>query len=161
MPRIEITTEINSTLEICFDLARSIDLHKISTAKTNEEAVEGKTSGLIGLNESVTWQATHFGIKQKLTSKITRFDRPFYFKDEQTNGAFKSFVHTHTFSQVGDKVIMKDVFEYQSPFGFAGKIFNALVLTNYMRKFLAERNHIIKEVAETDKWKLVLEEDKL
>jgi ligand-binding SRPBCC domain-containing protein len=161
MPRIEITTEINSTLEICFDLARSIDLHKISTAKTNEEAVEGKTSGLIGLNESVTWQATHFGIKQKLTSKITRFDRPFYFKDEQTNGAFKSFVHTHTFSQVGDKVIMKDVFEYQSPFGFAGKIFNALVLTNYMRKFLAERNHIIKEFAESDKWKLVLEENKL
>lgn len=82
MPKIEITTEINSTLEICFDLARSIDLHKISTAKTNEQAIAGRTTGLIELNESVTWEATHFGIKQKLTSKITAFDRPFYFRDE-------------------------------------------------------------------------------
>lgn len=161
MPKIELTTEINSTLEICFDLARSIDLHKISTAKTSEQAIAGKTSGLIELNESVTWRATHFGITQELTSRITAFDRPYFFKDEQTSGAFKSFVHTHTFSQVGDKVIMKDVFEFQSPYGLAGKIFNALVLTNYMRKFLEERNQIIKEFAESDKWKLVLGEDKL
>ena len=51
MPKIELKTEINSTLEICFDLSRSIDLHKISTAKTNEEAIEGTTSGLINLNK--------------------------------------------------------------------------------------------------------------
>ena len=75
MPKIEITTEINSTLEICFDLARSIDLHKISTAKTNEEAISGRTTGLIELNESVTWEATHFGIKQKIPF---HFDRDFF-----------------------------------------------------------------------------------
>lgn len=28
MPRIELVTEINSTIDICFDLARSIDLHE-------------------------------------------------------------------------------------------------------------------------------------
>jgi hypothetical protein len=86
MPIIKLTTEINSTLEICFDLSRSIDLHKISTSKTNEEAIEGKTKGLINLNETVTWKATHFGVRQKLTSKITAFDRPYYFVDEQTKG---------------------------------------------------------------------------
>jgi hypothetical protein len=41
MPIIELTTEIKSTIEICFDLSRSIDLHKISTAYTNEEAIAG------------------------------------------------------------------------------------------------------------------------
>ena len=78
MPKIELTTEIYSSITICFDLSRSIDLHKISTAKTNEEAIAGTTSGLINLGEYVTWKATHFGIKQKLTSKITAFESPFF-----------------------------------------------------------------------------------
>ena len=112
MPKIELTTEIFSTIEICFDLSRSIDLHKISTVKTNEQAIAGTTTGLINLNEFVTWQATHFGIRQRLTSIITAFDRPAYFKDEQQKGSFKSFYHEHKFEQLNEKVIMKDVFEF-------------------------------------------------
>lgn len=156
MPKIELTTEINSTIDICFDLSRSIDLHKISTIQTNEQAIAGKTSGLINLNEFVTWQATHFGIRQKLTSKITEFDRPKYFKDEQQNGAFKSFSHEHKFEQIDDKVIMTDIFEFQSPLGIFGKIFNKLILTKYLQKLLSDRNQVIKEFAETDQWKTLL-----
>jgi ligand-binding SRPBCC domain-containing protein len=156
MPKIELQTEINSTIEICFDLSRSIDLHKISTAKTNEEAIEGTTTGLINLNETVTWQATHFGIRQKLTSKITAFEKPYYFRDEQIKGAFQSFYHEHKFEQLENKILMTDIFEYQSPFGIIGKIFNKFILTNYLRNLLINRNNVIKEFAETDKWKLVL-----
>lgn len=156
MPKIELITEIKSTLEICFDLSRSIDLHKISTAQTNEEAIGGRTSGLINLNETVTWQATHFGIKQKLSSKITAFNRPNYFVDEQIKGIFKSIYHEHKFEQVEDIIIMKDIFEFHSPFGVLGKIFNKLILTNYMKDLLENRNLIIKEFAETGKWKEVL-----
>jgi ligand-binding SRPBCC domain-containing protein len=157
MPKIEIITEINSTLEICFDLSRSIDLHKISTAHTHEQAISGRTNGLISLNETVTWQATHFGVKQRLTSKITAYDRPNYFTDEQVNGILKSFLHQHIFEKVGDKVIMKDIFEFHSPFGLLGKLFNHLVLTNYLKRLLTHRNQIIKEFAETEKWKKVLD----
>jgi len=156
MPKIELTTEIHSTIEICFDLSRSIDLHKISTQQTNEQAIAGTTSGLIELNEFVTWQARHFGIRQKLTSKITAFERPTYFKDEQQKGVFKYFYHEHKFEQVGDKVIMNDIFEFQSPFGIFGKIFNELILTKYLRKLLIDRNNVIKDFAETDKWKTLL-----
>ncbi len=156
MPRIELETEIKCSLEICFDLSRSIDLHKISTAKTNEQAIAGTTQGLLNLNEWVTWQATHFGIRQKLTSQITAFDRPNYFKDEQIKGAFKSILHEHIFKVVGDKVMMTDVFEFQAPFGSLGRLFNQLILTRYMRKLLVDRNRVIKEFAESDKWKLVL-----
>ncbi len=156
MPIIKLKTEINSTIEICFDLSRSIDLHKISTAKTNEEAIEGTTSGLINLNETVTWEATHFGIRQKLTSKITAFDKPNYFRDEQIKGAFKSIYHEHKFEQLDNKILMTDIFEFKSPFGIFGKLFNKLILTNYLRNLLIDRNNIIKEFAETDKWKLVL-----
>jgi ligand-binding SRPBCC domain-containing protein len=156
MTKIELVTEIHSTIDICFDLSRSIDLHKISTAKTNEQAIAGITSGLIGLNESVTWQATHFGIRQKLTSKITAFDKPNYFIDEQVKGIFKSIYHKHQFEQLQDKVIMKDIFEFHSPFGVLGQLFNKLILTNYLTRLLIDRNNVIKEFAETDQWKSVL-----
>ncbi len=161
MPKIELITEVNSTIDICFDLSRSIELHSISTSKTNERAIEGKTSGLIGLGEYVTWQATHFGVRQKLTSKITAFERPYYFVDEQVKGAFKSIYHQHLFEQISEnKVIIKDIFEFESPLGILGKLFNNLVLTSYLRKFLIERNKIVKEYAESDKWKSILNDDK-
>lgn len=159
MPTIELTTEINATIDICFDLSRSIDLHTISTAHTNEQAIDGKTNGLINLHETVTWQATHFGIRQQLTSKITAFERPYYFTDEQVTGIFKSLIHQHSFEKVGNKVVMKDVFEFHSPFGMIGKLFNHLVLANYLKKLLLKRNQIIKEFAETEKWKNVLNKE--
>ncbi len=157
MPKITLLTEIHTDIKICFDLSRSIDLHKISTAHTNEEAIAGKTSGLITLGESVTWQATHLGFRQKLTSKITAFDFPNYFVDEQTKGIFKSIYHEHHFKQINPKTtLMTDIFDFQSPFWILGNIVNYLFLANYMRKLLVNRNNIIKEFAETDKWKSIL-----
>lgn len=157
MPRIVLETEIHAPIEICFDLSRSIDLHQISTSGTNEEAIDGRMSGLVELNDFVTWRATHFGIRQKLSSKITALERPYYFKDEQLKGAFRSFHHEHRFEQRGEKVVMTDIFEYRSPMGIMGGLFNQLVLTRYLKKFLMERNAIIKEYAETDKWKSILQ----
>ena len=63
MPVIELRTFIKCGIEICFDLSRSIDLHQLSTTQTNKKAIAGKTSGLINLDEFVTWQVTHFRIK--------------------------------------------------------------------------------------------------
>jgi ligand-binding SRPBCC domain-containing protein len=156
MPIIELSTIINSEIEICFDLSRSIDLHRISTSDTNEKAIDGKTSGLINFNEFVTWQATHFGIRQKLTSKITAYQRPFHFRDEQVKGAFKYIVHDHYFINENRLVIIKDVFKFKSRLGIIGRMIDAYILTNYMKKLLINRNHIIKEYAETPKWKSIL-----
>jgi ligand-binding SRPBCC domain-containing protein len=153
MPTITLHTTIHAPIEICFDLARSIDFHQFTTFDTKEKAIAGKTSGLIAMNETVTWEAVHFGVKQKLTSKITGFDKPFYFKDEQVKGAFKCFYHEHIFEFTNGVTSMKDTFVFESPFGLLGKLFNALVLTAYMRKFLMQRNRLIKEYAENGKWK--------
>lgn len=156
MPIIKLETLINAEIEICFDLSRSIDLHTISTSITNEIAVAGVTSGLISLNETVTWEATHFWVRQKLTSKITAFERPFYFRDEMLKGAFKYIKHDHYFEKTENGCVMKDIFDFQSPFGILGVIADKLVLTNYLNKFLEERNNVIKDFAETEKWKMLL-----
>jgi len=148
MPKIQLTTSINAPIEKVFDLSRSIDLHMESTKQTGEKAIAGKTSGLIELGETVTWRAKHFGIWQTLTSRITEFDQPNLFVDEMLSGAFKSFKHEHHFTALDDQTIMKDIFEFESPMGIIGKIFNKVILTSYMTKLLVKRNRVIKEVAE-------------
>lgn len=158
MPKIELITEIKAERGIVFDLSRSIDLHKISTEQTNEKAIGGKTSGLIGMNESVTWRAKHFGIYQNLTSKITEFQRPEYFVDEMQKGAFKEFKHEHHFDELNGKTKMTDIFDYKSPFGIIGKIADKLFLKKYMTELLVKRNLIVKDFAETEKWKKILNE---
>jgi len=113
-------------------------------------------SGLINKGETVTWKAKHFGITQTLTSEISEMNSPFMFEDVMVEGAFKSIRHQHLFEEESGKTIMKDVFIFESPFGIYGRLFNFLVLTNYMKRFLQERNQMIKEVAESEAWKKYL-----
>ena len=153
MPIIKLKTAINAPIERVFDLARCIDLHEKTMSKHNEKAIGGVTKGLINLGESVTWEATHFRIKQKLTSKITEFNRPHYFQDIMIKGAFKNFTHDHFFEKGEAGTIMRDVFDYLSPVWFLGKIADALFLEKYMTKMLEERNDLIKTVAESEDWK--------
>jgi ligand-binding SRPBCC domain-containing protein len=156
MPEIRETTIINAPLERCFDLARSIEFHEHTTTSTGEKAIAGKTSGLIGKDEWVKWKAKHFGITQTLTSRITRYERPFIFEDQMLEGAFKSIRHLHTFTFVNGQTIMQDVFVFESPFGWIGRAFNRLLLTAYMRRFIAERNQLLKKAAESEEWKKFL-----
>lgn len=144
MPAIRLETFINAPKQNVFDLARSIDLHQISTAHTNEKAVAGKTSGLIELDESVTWEAKHFGVVQQLTSKVTAMNAPEYFVDEMVSGAFKSFKHEHIFEARGAGTLMIDVFNYVSPFGILGKLADQIFLKRYMTALLTQRNKVIK-----------------
>lgn len=156
MQHIKLITKINAPVERCFDLSRSIDLHKISTSQSNEEAIAGVTSGLINLNETVTWRAKHFGVWQKLTSKITQYEPNVLFVDEMVEGAFKSIHHTHRFEHKNGETIMTDDFIFESPLGILGRLANAIILTSYLKKLLVKRNEIIKEFAESDLWKKVL-----
>ena len=149
MSRIYLNTVINADIHYVFDLARNIDLHQQSTSKTNEKAIAGRTSGLIEENETVTWKAKHLGVYQTLTTKIISMQKPVQFIDVMQKGAFKSMRHRHIFQSVNGKTLMTDIFEFESPLGIVGKLFNAIFLTGYLRNFLIERNEMIKSLAES------------
>lgn len=156
MPVIKLKIIINAPIERVFDLARCIDLHEKTMSAHNEKAIDGVTKGLINLNETVTWEATHFGVRQKLTSKITEYDRPNHFQDKMLKGVFKGFTHDHFFEEIEDATVMRDIFVYESPLWIFGKIADALFLEKYMTKMLEERNNLIKKIAESEDWKRFL-----
>ncbi len=156
MPFIHLETLIKAPIERCFDLSRSIDLHSISVRQTGEKAIAGKTTGLIGMGETVTWRARHFGVWQNLTSAITGYEYPMYFCDEMVRGAFKRMRHEHHFRHQSGITVMTDLLEFESPLGRLGNMFNNMILTAYMKKFLIQRNAAIKRAAESDQWKQFL-----
>lgn len=149
MSKIYLETLIDADIQTVFDLARNIDLHQQSTSSTHEKAIAGRTSGLIEENETVTWKAKHLGIYQTLTTKITSMEKPNQFTDEMQKGAFKSLHHQHIFKVVNEKTLMIDIFDFESPLGIIGKMFNKIFLKNYLKNFLLERNKLIKIIAES------------
>ena len=156
MPKIHLTTYINAPVERVFDLSRSINLHKISTSHTKEEAIAGVITGLINENETVTWQARHFFKLRRFTSKITLMEKPVHFTDEMIQGDFKRFKHEHHFKSIENGTLMIDQVEFESPYGAVGDLVSRLFLSGYLQKLLMDRNAVIKEYAETQKWKLIL-----
>ncbi len=156
MPTIHLTTFIAAPADRVFDLARSIELHKKSMAHTDEQAIAGTSSGLIELNETVTWKAKHLHKTRILKSKITAMSRPLSFTDEMLEGDFKMLRHEHHFKPIDNGTLLIDLFTFDIPYGAIGKLAGKLFLIRYMKDLLETRNKAIKEYAESDKWRFVL-----
>ena len=149
MTRIRLVTDIAAPIERVYDLARDIDLHARSMRHTDERAVAGRTGGQIGLGETVTWRARHFGITWSLTSRITVAKPPHRFVDEQAAGPFHSFRHEHRFEPVGGGTRLMDDWQHVAPFGPLGRLVDRLVLARYMHRLLETRNRALKVEAES------------
>ncbi|KMY51437.1 SRPBCC family protein [Peribacillus loiseleuriae] len=148
MPVIGYQQLIKAPIEVCFDLARNVDIHTETTSKTKERAVGGVTEGLLEEGDIVTWEAIHLGIKQRLTAKVTVMEKPNKFVDIMVKGAFHSFVHTHQFVEESGGTLMIDTFQYKSPFGPMGVLADTLFLEKYMRSFIISRAKALKKIAE-------------
>ena len=150
MTTIHLSTKIKAPIELVFDLSRNIDIHKLSTAKSNETAIDGITSGLINLNETVTWRGKHFGVYLTHKSIISAMETPTYLVDEMVEGKFKSFKHEHSFNDENGFIYMIDKIQYETPFGVFGKLFDKFFLKKHLTEFITERNKYIKNLAENN-----------
>lgn len=152
MPVIELHTPINAPIERCFLLSLSVDLHTESVAHSGEKVIAGVTKGLMKLNDSVTWQAKHFGITLKMTSHIPVYEKPSYFVSEMIKGPFQKLCHQHRFKELNGQTIMTDIFELEAPLGILGKLAEKWFLVAHMKKFLLMRNAYLKTIAEGSDW---------
>lgn len=146
---IEDTTLIDAPIEEVFDADRNIDLHIESQSAHKEVAVSGVTSGLINEGEEVEWEAIHFGLRQRLRSRITEMRSPEYFRDEMVKGIFKDFIHEHHFKSIGaTRTEKRDVLRFSAPLGILGLIAEKLFLSRYFKKLIYDKNRGLKEVVE-------------
>jgi ligand-binding SRPBCC domain-containing protein len=145
VPRILLRTEVPASALDCFTLSLSVDAHTASMARSGERIVGGVASGAMGLGDSVTWQARHFGIPFRMTSRITEYDAPRRFVDEQVSGPFAHWWHEHRFEESDGVTLMTDTVEFASPLGPLGKLGDTAFLTGYLTRLLSQRNRYLAE----------------
>jgi ligand-binding SRPBCC domain-containing protein len=148
MVRLSLDTLIHAPIALCFDLARDMNTHVKTMAKSGERIIACPEGGLLELGDEVTFEAKHLGIRQRLTSKIIQFERPSVFTDKMLTGVFKSLRHEHRFRIDGESTLMTDVLELEAPFGFVGWMAERAFLARYMHRVLSERGKELKAVAE-------------
>lgn len=145
MQTLRVETLIEAPVRTVFDLARSLRVHPLTTAWTGERVVSSHSHDLLEVGDVVTFEARHFGIKQKLTARVVEMDPPHFFSDEMVKGAFRSLRHEHHFAESGGGTLMADVLTIAGPLG---SLFDRLILEPYMRKFLIRRGSELKKLAE-------------
>jgi ligand-binding SRPBCC domain-containing protein len=145
--RFERETLIDAPGELVFDLSLDVDAHRASMTASNERAIAGVTAGRIGLNETVTWRATHFRIPFTMTSKVTALERPYRFVDEQVRGPFRSFHHEHVFEPADGGTRMIDCVRFDAPLGPIGRLVERAVLAGHLQRLIAIRGEYLKAEA--------------
>ncbi|HEY1684012.1 MAG TPA: SRPBCC family protein [Tepidisphaeraceae bacterium] len=148
MYRLAISTFIRASPQICFDLARSVDVHLQSASDSDERVIAGRNTGLLELGDEVTWQGKHLGFTHRLSSKIIILQPPDFFQDRMMRGPFGFLEHDHRFEPQNNDTQMTDVLTFQAPFGPIGWLAERLILAPHLRRFLMQRATVLKQLAE-------------
>lgn len=148
MVTIRSMTMVRAPMERCFKLAVSIDL---MMAASNYEAVAGVTSGLIGPGDTVTWQYRRLLRKGHHQSLVEVWHPYTHFRDIMIDGHFKSYEHDHHFALMNDATRIRDEIRFSAPSGMLGRLREKL-LQRSLTKVLRQRNVLLKQAAESDRW---------
>ena len=120
---IEVVTDIGAAADVVFGLELDMDVHAASLAASGETATTSTGRRRVALGDEVTFRARHFGVVWRMTSRITAYEPPRRFVDEQVRGPFRTLHH-----------------ELGPP--------GHLVLRPYLRRLLMRRSAHIKRLAE-------------
>lgn len=85
------------------------------------------------------------GARLPWVSRITRWDPPRVFVDEQLRGPYRRWHHTHSFEPRDDGVLMTDVVEYALPAGPLGRLVHALVVRRQLEEIFDYRARRVAE----------------
>ncbi len=149
---LDLRTTIAAPPEVVFDASLEVATHTASMAASSERAVGGVTTGQLLLGDEVTWEARHLGRSWRMTARITAYNRPRCFADEQVTGPFAGWRHAHYFEPQDDgTTLMRDVIDFSAPYRPLGRIAEALVLDRYLTRILTARNQHLAMICQANR----------
>lgn len=86
------------------------------------------------------------GIAMHWQTKIRDVEKHKVFADSQLKGPYKSWEHTHTFEEINNGVLMKDIINYELPFGFIGDIAHTLLVKKKIENIFAYRKSVLEKI---------------
>ena len=118
-----MVTEIDATSDGVFGLELDMGVHAASLAASGETATTSTGQRRLALGDEVTFLARHFGLVWRMTSRITAYEPPRRFVDEQVRGPFRALRHEHVFDDLDDgRTRMTDRMTVSAPLGPLGAL---------------------------------------
>lgn len=145
-------TTVPAERERVFGTSLDVDAHTSSMRRSGERAVAGMTSGRLGPGDRVTWRARHFGVWWQMSVRITEYEPPSRFVDEQVSGPFGHWRHEHHFQPHDTEpgaTVMSDLVDFSVPAGVAGRVVGATILRPYLRHLIVVRNAFLVQTLQT------------
>jgi ligand-binding SRPBCC domain-containing protein len=145
---IEVVSLIDAAPLRVFDLELDVDVHADSLPGSGETATTSTGRRRLALGDEVSFRARHLGLRWHMTSRISAYERPYRFVDEQVRGPFRALRHEHRFEDLGDgRTRMTDRMSIRAPLGPLGAIVTRILLAPYLKRLLTQRASHIKRLA--------------
>lgn len=153
---IHITNFIAAPAETLCDLSRHMLLQKKAMEKIGARQIRGVSSGLLPNNEGVLWGIRWWRKEVFFTLKITGSTQGHFIQEEMSKGPLASFKHLRHFKHIQNGTLVIDEIFYSMPKKFWAVWADRFWLNHTLHSLLDERNKLLKEYAESNKWRALL-----
>jgi ligand-binding SRPBCC domain-containing protein len=85
-----------------------------------------------------------WGIPLRWQTRISEWNPPEHFVDEQLRGPYKTWIHTHRFADVAGGTDIEDDVAYELPFGIFGRLVAPLVRLQLARIFRHRQEQVAR-----------------
>jgi ligand-binding SRPBCC domain-containing protein len=147
MPHFESTTILSRPITEVFDfLTVPANLIEVTPPEFNARLLEAPAR--LHLGARVVVQARRWGFAQRMVSEVTALEPNRLMVDEQREGPFPKWKHTHLLEAVPDGTCMTDHIEFETPSGMLGFLLTPQVVLSELREIFAYRERRFKELLE-------------
>jgi len=93
----------------------------------------------------IDYSLSLFGVPVRWRTKITDYEPPVGFVDEQERGPYLLWRHRHDFEAVGEATRMRDCVDYRLPFGPLGGLAHVLWVRRMLAGIFDHRQRVIAQ----------------
>jgi hypothetical protein len=156
MSALHVTNFIAAPSDIVFDLSRHILLQKKAMEMIGARLVRGLSSGLKSTDDTVMWSLSFFKNPVLFSLKLSECDINHHLKEEMKGGPLVSFTYDRYVKGIKNGTLVIDEIRYELPDKWWAKAMDKFIIKKKIQELLKARNIIMKEYAESNKWRALL-----
>ena len=94
----------------------------------------------------IDYRLSLMGLPVRWRTRISSWEPPQRFSDDQERGPYALWHHVHEFEAVGEQTRMRDRVDYRLPFAALGALAHALWVRHTLRRIFDYRRQVIEEL---------------
>lgn len=147
MPVFTHATDVNCPAAKAWDfLIHPANLVQVTPPELGMQLVEGPS--VLAQGARIVLLGRRWGVSQRIVSEVTAWEEGSSFRDEQREGPFKKWAHTHRVEPAGTGTRLYDEINFEPPGGMLGFLVTGARVLRELETVFAYREKKIKELLE-------------